>query len=253
MQQKYKCTLPRCTVAGPSTFSASILHQHVESSHMNKIQVPCPFRSCSSNTTYSRALLYDHIQVYHAELMGKVLNQEAADELLRPSSHLTTTRCLPSPKQLPVLPLPANLLMCHVLPSRMGRTRHRSPDRSGPPHSPGGRTRRQMLSPSKSQSQIQSQSQGDTASSQATDDASEAMFADLPQLVPEDLRLLTVCEQDDVQSPLEIAIRPTPVWMARDVSRAQCMFEKVSDKPPPISIHYEAFVKQVLQRKPPKP
>ncbi|KAG6850873.1 hypothetical protein H0H93_007491 [Arthromyces matolae] len=225
------CKLPKCTVTASSYNSPEKLWEHVQSSHLSRVNFDCPIEGCRTIFRNSKAALR-HFDEEHRHLEGT--------SVVLPSPHLKlfwqpfSPPSLPEPRPLPRDPKPG----CVLVSVRSAEIRSHRALLSRP-------------SLSQSESSLLASPRGKQPHRQIPvetvlnddDDLDVPNFAQLPSH-PWDADFWTK----------ELTIWRPPAMFEMDVARPQRMI----DEPPteaPISITYEVFAKQVdvLTMEPPPP
>ncbi|KAF8972657.1 hypothetical protein BDZ97DRAFT_1782094 [Flammula alnicola] len=118
-ENAFVCRLPRCNIpSGLSIASYKDLANHIQQSHLNRVQLYCPVQGCNSLSFSRPALLESHFAESHLDLVNK--------EVVLPSDLLLPTwqPFYPLSKEVP--PIPTRVAPgSGILPLVNGRARGR--------------------------------------------------------------------------------------------------------------------------------
>jgi len=213
---KYICHLPRCSLPTGANPSFQHLSDHIESSHMSRASLYCPFRGCEA-VVFSRGAsqLDNHFKERHPDLLNKVIT--IPSDVVLPLS----VPYFPFPHDPPSLPSHP-ILGCLIVPAVRGtRIRHIE----GPPLSQVSQT--SQTSRRKRLKLHQMVEEEDTSSE------SSIFFDDLERQLDKNGQF-----NETIGCILRMVTKPR-----FDVSRPQPILDptQFSLKPPPKSFQYDVF------------
>ncbi|KAI1793569.1 hypothetical protein LXA43DRAFT_1001334 [Ganoderma leucocontextum] len=204
-QGPWECKINRC--AGRYHTTLADLQQHIDLSHLSRLNLPCPVMGCAK-TFRSGSGLPEHLRVAHSDVLHP--NHASGSNSIRPLRR-------PCPPRrgdliaLPSHPVPVYMLLCStVRPAPRGKT---------PTASQASRRRWRRM---------------DTQAAAARDDDEDELAIPLADLPPIDLRGCPVVR--------DYIVRPKLPESWKQTSRPQQVIQPpVPEKPPRPSIGYDAF------------